>query len=213
MSQTNPRTQAKTTVDVKPSDAKKEPALEKQIIAPQNSTPVQPESKVAPMKEGTKENAKAAPPKTQVEQALKTIQPVISEDETERQNSMALEKNEMLPETIFAEQEKKEVNSEKEPAAVSPAFAQRNDAGDYKTISQVVNGKIKSILGIGQENNCGEENEKLTWWDLAMAAKQGIQNIAGSKAVDINKKCDGKGEKAEYVFAAGNFEIAGKFSK
>ena len=46
-----------------------------------------------------------------------------------------------------------------------------------------------------------------------MAAKNGVQKVMGTKAVDVNKICDGTGDKVEYVFVAGNFAISKSMSK
>lgn len=83
---------------------------------------------------------------------------------------------------------------------------------EYQTVASLVNKKVRSILGIKNATEC-ETSAKITLWDLAMVAKNGVQRIVGTKTLDVNKVCEGSGEKVEYFFAAGNFEISKSVSK
>lgn len=73
----------------------------------------------------------------------------------------------------------------------------RSDDG-YQSLGSVINTKLRGILGIRKTTPC-ESSDKIGLWDLAMAAKNGVQKIIGTKALDVNKVCDGKGQKVEYV--------------
>lgn len=83
-------------------------------------------------------------------------------------------------------------------------------ADEYETFAAVVNKKLKAMLGMEKSNECESKisDKNINLWDLAMVAKNGIQKAMGTKAVDVNKVCDGTGEKVEYVFTAGNFQIS-----
>lgn len=85
-------------------------------------------------------------------------------------------------------------------------------AEEYQTVASIVNKKLRSLLGIQKATDC-EMSEKIGLWDLAMAAKRGVQRMIGEKTLDVQKVCDGNGENAEYVFTAGNFEISKSAAK
>ena len=106
---------------------------------------------------------------------------------------------------------KKEEDSKSEEAAVAQnagGTAVSASSGDgYMTLGAFIGKKVRQAAGIKNTSPCGEE-EKLGWWDLAYVAKQGLQRITGAKSMDMNKSCEGTGEKVEYVFTAGNFEIS-----
>jgi hypothetical protein len=118
----------------------------------------------------------------------------------------------MEPEVITVQKEELKDNKASTPANVMASAPAKNREDEYQTISSFAKKKIKATLGIQNANPCEAEDE-LSMWDLAMVAKQGVQRMIGTKAVDVNKACDGTGDKVEYVFTAGNFEISRSTSK
>jgi hypothetical protein len=96
--------------------------------------------------------------------------------------------------------------------ALASAVNTKKDQDQYQTVASIVNKKIRSVLGIKRSTEC-ETSEKIGLWDLAMAAKRGVQKHIGAKTLDVNKVCDGTSGKVEYVFAAGNFEITKNVSR
>ena len=107
-------------------------------------------------------------------------------------------------------EEKKDSTSVVNQAAgnvVASVQTPKKDNGEYESMRSFINKKVRNVLGINKTTEC-ETSDEITLWDVAMAAKNGVQKIIGTKAVDINKVCDGNGDKVEYVFAAGNFRIS-----
>ncbi len=140
------------------------------------------------------------------------IQPILFEDNQYLVAEKENEKPKMMEQEVIAEkkqEEKKENELNVNQAVVSVVTSKSND--EYQTLGFVARNKIRSVLGI-KGTEC-EAEDKITVWDLAMAAKNGVQNLIGTKAVDVNKVCDGSADKVEYVFAAGNFEISRSVSK
>jgi len=156
--------------------------------------------------------------KSEIKEEKTQRQSILSEDLAEEKRITQKEEPQlptMKEETISAQsnnvpEEKATVlNQDKLAAAVKK---QRNNANDYQTLSAFVTKKVRSLLGVKNTNPCAE-SDKLGWWDLAMAAKNQVQKITGTKAIDVNKVCDGTGNKVEYVFAAGNFEFSKSAAK
>lgn len=136
------------------------------------------------------------------------LQPVIVENNDNMVAERENEKPKMMEEAIIAEKKHEEkTENEIVNQAIASAAAVKSNTDEYQTLGSFVRKKIKTALGIQYANPC-EAEDKLTVWDLAMAAKNGIQNLIGTTAVDVNKACDGAGDKIEYVFTAGNFEIS-----
>lgn len=125
------------------------------------------------------------------------------------------EENEQKTEAIIAENSKKETTDSivvlGSPIVASAAGTQKEE-DKYETIANVVNKKLRSVLGIKNTSDC-KTSEKIGLWELAMAAKNGIQKVTGTKAVEVKKVCDSTGDKVEYIFAAGKFEISKSTSK
>ncbi|TAL59119.1 MAG: hypothetical protein EPN85_09970 [Bacteroidetes bacterium] len=96
-------------------------------------------------------------------------------------------------------------------ALASAASAQAKE-DEYQTFASVANKKIRAILGIKKSTEC-EASDRIDLWDLAIAAKNGVQKVIGVKILEVQKVCDGKGENVEYVFTAGNFELTTNPSK
>ncbi len=141
------------------------------------------------------------------------IQPFIFED---TENPLA-EKDPEAPQLLIEEMVAVKIKNEIKPSEIKTnqvasvaANAKADDA--YQTFGSFAIKKLKKALKINNANSC-EAADKLSLWDLAMAAKSRVQSVIGTKAVDVNKVCDGKGDKVEYVFAAGNFEISKSASK
>lgn len=142
------------------------------------------------------------------------LQPVIIEDQEILVAEKELERPAMMEAIAIAErkEEKKEENKEEthgQSQAVAAVLGMNSQEDQYQTIGSFARKQIKKALGIQKANPC-EEEDKLTVWDLAMAAKNGVQNLIGTKVVDVNKSCGGSGTKVEYVFSAGGFEISRK---
>lgn len=89
-------------------------------------------------------------------------------------------------------------------AAMAQAPVQNQD--EYISAGTFLNRQLRKVLGIRKTDPCAND-EKLEWWDVAMAAKQGLQRLTGTKAVEVNKNCEGEGARVEYVFTAGNFGV------
>lgn len=152
-------------------------------------------------------------PKSEEQKEEIKLQPIIFEDNENLVAEKEQERPQMMQEEVIAEkkQEEKKENEVNVNQAIASAVTAKSTE-EYQTLGSFARKKIKSALGIQQANSC-EAEDKLTVWDLAMAAKNGIQNIIGTKAVDVNKTCDGTGDKVEYVFTAGNFGISRSASK
>jgi hypothetical protein len=126
-------------------------------------------------------------------------------------------KSEEIESPVIAKNPKTKTDSLTTPASqdqaqvIASAVKTKSD-DEYQTIASVVNKKLRSILGISKSTEC-ETSDKIGLWDLAMAVKRGIQNRIGTKAVDVEKVCDGTNNKVEYVFAAGNFGITKSISR
>ncbi len=95
---------------------------------------------------------------------------------------------------------------------MAPAISKKTDKDEYQTIASIVNKKIRAALGIKKSTEC-ETSDRIGLWDLAMAAKNEVQKLTGTKTLDVKKICDGANGKVEYVFAAGNFEISKSTSR
>lgn len=138
----------------------------------------------------------------------KELQPIIVEDsealiaKEETKSPMMTEENTIAKKQQERENTEQELKTNQEIALV----AANKSKEEYQTLGSFARKKLKSALGIKNASAC-EAEDKLGWWDLAMAAKNGLQNLMGTKAIEVNKVCGGDGNKVEYVFAAGNFEI------
>jgi|ERR1035437_7845531 hypothetical protein len=186
----------KSTPQIRESNNNKQRTTnDKQILVKENPAPNKPE-----------------PPKEETQ-----FQPIPTEDVTE-EKLIAQKEEPQLPmmkeETISAQAnlpvEKTNVVSEN-PSVASVKSSQSN-SNDYQSLSAFVTKKVRSLLGVKNANPCSDQ-DKLGWWDLAMAAKNGIQKVTGTKTLDVTKVCDGTGNKVEYVFAAGNFEFSKSAAK
>ncbi|MEK6614538.1 MAG: hypothetical protein AABZ32_00270 [Bacteroidota bacterium] len=195
------------TVNIKPENNNNASIKQKQIIASQTNDQIR---NITHHPSNIKWLS-ALHPESEKEEIK--LQPIIIED-----NENLIAKEELQPQMIKEEnvtvqkkeEEKKddEVNTSKSVA--SAVTAKSNN--DYQTLGSFARKKIRSALGIKNATECAS-SDKIDLWNLAMAAKNGIQNIIGTKAVDVNKICDGTGNKSEYVFTAGNFEISRSASK
>lgn len=144
-------------------------------------------------------------------QTQKKLQPVILEDTEEK----LIAQLEPIKLQLMIEEDPDQIIVQKKTAdgieatnqPMMASLNQKSSDDGYEPLKTVVVKKIKSAIGVNKTNPC-EQNEKLGWWDLAIAAKTGIQNLIGTKAVDVNKVCDGTADKVEYVFTAGNFQIS-----
>lgn len=152
-------------------------------------------------------------PQPEVKQEEKQLQPIIFEDNENLVAEKEVEKPKMMEREVIAEkkQEEKKEDGINETQAIASAVTPKSN-NDYQTLGSFARRKVKAVLGIKESTEC-ETADKLTVWDLAMAAKGGIQNIIGTKAVDVNRVCEGSEDKSEYVFTAGNFEISRSASK
>lgn len=163
------------------------------------------------IRKGISANKNSVLPAPGVKEEEKIIfQPVISENKTE-ENPIAKKeekkKADQVEEPVVAkntEPKKDSVAAVVENQAVASAIKANTNKDEYQTIASIVNKKVRSILGIKKSTECAT-SDKVGLWDLAMAAKRGIQNRMGTKAIDVNKICDGTNGKVEYVFAAGEF--------
>jgi hypothetical protein len=145
------------------------------------------------------------------------LQPILSDDVTEEKLIAQIEEPQlpmMQEEKISAQsnQPENKINIVNESPSVASVKNSKNKSDNYQTLSAFVTKKVRSLLGVKNTNPCAD-SEKLGWWDLAMAAKNGIQKITGTKIIDVDKKCDDTGNKVEYVFAAGNFEFSKNAAK
>lgn len=142
----------------------------------------------------------------------KTAEPLMANKEEEKKKDEAVVETPALANNTDAKSDSASVPAplNTETMAFNASSASADDG--YQSLGTVVNKKVRSLLGIKQPTPC-ESSEKIGLWDLAMAAKNGVQKLMGTKALDVNKVCDGKGEKVEYVFAAGNFEISKSASR
>lgn len=138
------------------------------------------------------------------------LQPIVVEDNDNLVAEKENEKQKMMEPEILAEKKQEEKKESEEVQAETIVSAAIQSKEEYQTLGAFARKKIKTALGIQKTNPCQPE-DKLTVWDLAMAAKNGVQNLIGTKAVDVNKICDGSTE--EYVFTAGNFEFSRSTSK
>ena len=208
---------------------------EKQILADKNKPTKKIENVVIPQKESisnkantvqekkiqndeqpniqTTEHSNVKLPTPSTIKEKKQLQPIIFEDNEKLVAEKEIEKSKMMEEAIIAEKKREEKQEDAviQRQMVASAIITKSN-NEYQTLGSFVRKKIKSALGIQYATPC-EAEDKLTVWDLAMAAKNGIQNIIGTKAVDVNKTCDGTGDKVEYVFTAGNFGISRSASK
>jgi hypothetical protein len=151
-----------------------------------------------------------APQQSPVEN--KVAEPMQLANNTEEKKSEQPEAND--PALASNTEEKKDTSSAAPvvPVQAVAASAAKANADEYQTLASAVNKKIRSVLGIKNSSEC-ETSDKIGLWELAVAAKNGIQRIAGIKTLEMNKVCDGNGENVEYVFVAGNFEINKNASK
>lgn len=169
----------KTTMSVKKS---------KQDIFPQ---PFEPENKTEEALIAKKEETK--------KEETKVEGPVLAATSADKKDSARAE--------VSAQAVKDTTVPAASAEAVASAVKIQVTADDYQTVSSFVNKKVRSLLGIKRSTEC-DNSEKIGLWELAMAAKNGVQKVIGAKALDVQKVCDGKGENVEYVFTAGNFEIS-----
>ncbi len=146
----------------------------------------------------------------EIKKEEKQFQPVIFEDEEKfvAEN----EKPKMMKQEVIAE--KKEEPKKENEIIQSPTLASAGTTGspgnEYQTVGAFARKKVRQVLGIKKSTEC-ETDDKITIWDLAMAGKDIVQKKIGNK-VDVDKVCDGKGD-SEYVFTAGNFQLARSVSK
>ncbi|MFH1003973.1 MAG: hypothetical protein V1781_00500 [Bacteroidota bacterium] len=141
-----------------------------------------------------------------------TNEPIISEDNSDE--SLISQQREYEKQTMQEPMEKQQDNNVVASAnnIATPYTKIKINEDEYQTFSTFVTQKIRFLLGIKTTNIC-DNSDKLGWWDLGMAVKNEVQKIIGTKAVDINKSCEGTGEKVEYVFVVGNFEISKSVAK
>ncbi|HEY4798829.1 MAG TPA: hypothetical protein VII99_07120 [Bacteroidia bacterium] len=194
-----------------------------EAVKPENKTAIENEKRSIEKKEQTQKTQHAREKQTAKKISIEKKftneeqqQPTTAEDK-EPSVPVAKQEQESEQQIISSEnlaeknqEKKKEDNIIPGETIASANIPRTND--EYQTIGAFARKKIRQILKIKQSTECNTD-DKITVWDLAMAAKNGIQNMIGTKAVDVNKICDGKGNKIEYVFAAGNFQIAKSISK
>lgn len=155
--------------------------------------------------------------KTNLEEKEEVIrQPVVSEDLTdliakkEKQTEIIKEEKENSSLLADAQTEQKIENSSSEnnpPDLLTSVTTANTQADEYISLSTFINKKIRTLLGINNSGGC-DDSEKIGVWDLAMAAKNGMQKAIGMQSVDVKKVCNSKADKVEYIFAAGNFEFS-----
>lgn len=139
-------------------------------------------------------------------------QPILIEDNENLIAEKENEKPKMMEQEVIAEKKQKEKKEDEiNPNQAMASAVTAKPASEYQTVGSFAKRKIKKALGIQNANPC-EPEDKLTVWDFAMAAKNKVQDIIGTKAVDVEKVCDGNGD-SEYVFSAGNFEFSRSASK
>ncbi len=141
----------------------------------------------------------------------KKLQPIVIEDEEKLVAEKENEKPKMIEPIVIAEkkQEEKKNESINQSQTLASVSEVKNKDDEYQTIGSFLRKKVRQTLGI-KKSECSTD-DRITGWDLAMAAKDKIQNVIGNK-VDVEKVCDGKGD-SEYVFTAGNFQFARSATK
>ena len=154
-------------------------------------------------------------PENEIQKEEKQFNPVVSENREEEKLTAQAESDPEMMKPVNEEQasvQKKEEEKTPDTRTASASKAKNTD-DEYQSIAIVASKKVRALLGIKKTSVCENEDEKLGWWDLALAAKQGVQKLTGAKSLDVKKVCDGTGETVEYFFAAGNFEITKNASK
>ncbi|MBI3501087.1 MAG: hypothetical protein HY063_04770 [Bacteroidetes bacterium] len=154
----------------------------------------------------TTEHSNVKSPKPAIIEEKKQLQPIIFEDEEKLIAEKENEKPKMMEQELIVEkkqEEKKEdaINPTQETASANTGKTNE----DYQTVGSFTRKKVRQVLGIKKSVECADD--KITVWDVAMAAKAKVQDIIGTKAVDVEKVCDGKGD-SEYVFTAGSFSLS-----
>ena len=141
--------------------------------------------------------------------------PILVQDNTEEKliaNKADVKAPEKADNTTAQNKEEKKdsssVSNQITGSVVASVQIPKRDNAEYESMRGFINKKVRNVLGINKPTECETASDEITLWDVAMAAKNGVQKIIGTKAIDINKVCDGSGDKVEYVFAAGNFRIS-----
>jgi len=159
---------------------------------------------IVPESKSKEENVMSSPVPTE----QKMEEPLIAKKAEEKKTEETQIENPAVAKN--PEAKKDSAAATKDPVAQNEAIASvqvKAKEDEYQTVGVFVNKKLRGALGIKKTNEC-ETSDKIDLWDLAMAAKKGVQKAIGAKKLDVNKICDDTGEKVEYVFAAGNFEIS-----
>jgi hypothetical protein len=158
-----------------------------------------------------KKNSVSVPQQQIKQEEKKQLQPIIIEDEEKLIAEKENEKPKMIEPIIIAEKkhEEKKTGVINQSQTLASAVKTNSNEDEYQTIGAFARKKVRQVLGI-KKSECATD-DKITVWDLAMAAKDKIQNVIGNK-VDVEKVCDGKGD-SEYVFTAGNFQFSRSAAK
>jgi hypothetical protein len=154
---------------------------------------------------------------TEIKEEKNSIQTIPSEDNpSEILIAKSAEEKELELEPVQNAIASKDTDLQKDSAITTVASVQGETVAlitsapkkeEYQTVASLVNKKVRYMLGIKKTTEC-ETSDKISLWDFAMVAKQGVQKIIGVKTLDVKKTCEGSGEKVEYFFTAGNFEIS-----
>lgn len=145
-------------------------------------------------------------PKFRVEE----LDPMLNLEEEE---ASLLAQAEPPSQNLMPEEETGDVVPSEIVTASSNASTTPVDNNEYQTMRQYASKKLRRALGVKESNNACDDEGKFGWWEVALAAKNGIQGLVGSKKVEMEKKCDGDGNTTEYVFMAGNFQFSAHTKK
>ena len=216
----NDNSNSKYLANTKTATAKAEqenivPVKKEQSALPQEKLPESNSSAQITISKNRSAVIKSIIPQPEVREEKIVPQPVLPEIKSEdpmlaKQEEKKSEEPKMeAPATAKNESKKDSASITPVPdpsQALASAVNTKSAKDEYQTFGSIINKKVRSVLGI-KKAEC-ETSDRITVWDLAMVAKQGVQRIIGVKTLDVNKICDGTNNKVEYVFASGNFEIS-----
>lgn len=139
-------------------------------------------------------------------------QPFLTDDMEIIMAEKEMEKSQMMEPEMIAEndqQGKKEESAGTKQFVTSSVNTDQANTDEYQTLGAFARRQIKKWIGIQKTTPCDSEDH-LSIWDVVMAVKDKLQDIIGTKAVDVNRNCEDNGEKVEYIFSAGQIEISRK---
>lgn len=159
-------------------------------------------------------NSLTISPKQNTEKKKSKRQLVITEHNEDILVEKEQESSKMNEPEIIEEKKQEEKQEEKQEDDLNislPTLANAPQANpdEYETLGSLVKKQIKKVFRIQKANSCISKNE-LDVWDVVMVVKNKLQDFIGTKAIDVNRFCEGNGEKVEYVLSAGQFEISRK---